>query len=262
MGEFCSLAKKHCPRKGQKCCQWGCLCHWQNSHGIAVDGHEQKPVGCFRVVWFNVTHVYQPRQPFFYYFQTSQPKQETNPIVHISTDQVQQASVYYSTRKIHSCIPKTQHNVRIRGRGERGDNQKVQSEVLWDGRGSDRCSQHTAVDRAHQQGSPCVHRSECLYLTQYRPWQQGHPTLTPCQTKERWTRNHPPSYIITSHRKPATETQFLWAKQLSRKSQAAQSLTPWNYTSAISWDTCPPTHNSLSCFKDRKETIGKFVFLK
>ena len=134
---------------------------------------------------------------FFYYFQTSQPKQETNPIVHISTDQVQQASVYYSTRKIHSCILKTQHNVRIRGRGERGDNQKVQSEVLWGGRGSDMCSQHTAMDRAHQQGSPCVHRSKSLYLTQYRPWQQGHPTLTPCQTKG--TVNQKPSSFIHHH---------------------------------------------------------------
>ena len=97
----------------------------------------------------------------FNYFQTSQPKRETNHIVHISADKIQKPQNITAQEK-YTVVYQRQHNVRIRGRGERGDNQKVQSEVLWGGGGSDRGSQHTPVDRAHQQGSPCVHRSESL----------------------------------------------------------------------------------------------------
>ena len=104
---------------------------------------------------------------------------------------------YITAQEKYTVGYQRQHNVRIRGRGERGDNQKVQSEVLWGGRGSDRCLQHTPVNRAHQQGSPCVHRSESLYFIQYRPWQQGHPTLTPGQTKG--TVNQKPSSVIHHH---------------------------------------------------------------
>lgn len=68
MGEFCSLAKRHCPRKDEHSDQRGCLCRWSrhNGHGcrITSDGHVRKSPGCFQVVYFNVSHVEQPQKPF------------------------------------------------------------------------------------------------------------------------------------------------------------------------------------------------------
>jgi len=66
MGEFCSLAKKHYPRKDQQCGQWD-VCTIDKIV-MELQRHEQWPQaeagGCFQVVQFNVTHVYQPRKPF------------------------------------------------------------------------------------------------------------------------------------------------------------------------------------------------------
>lgn len=220
-------------------------------------------------IFWHVTRLAVTRA--FYYFQTSQPKQGTNDIA--STGRMS------SSTKTHSIF-KRKKNTQLytkdiayyknsmEGWLDGGPAVWRQPEsTVWSSLGQERvwwvrggCGDVQGAETVLVSKARLCSQGWRALLDKVQALRAGSPQLLHhTEKKGQWTKK------CLFHR-------WLWrsgGRDLAtvsrhRASEKATGIftvseTLWNYSKAISWGTCPPIHDSVSCFNDRKG-IGKRLF--